>query len=87
MTTIPPGKSDRTFSNSSAAPGTRISRAIALAVFFSGVSALIYQVVWLRKLSTIFGNTTLAISITLTAFMAGLAIGSYLLGRRADRLA
>jgi spermidine synthase len=75
-------------SSRTAAPESwaRARRPVTAAFFFSGVSALIYQVVWLRKLSTIFGNTTLAISITLTAFMAGLAIGSYALGRRADRL-
>jgi spermidine synthase len=62
-------------------------RATAAAFFFSGFSALFYQIIWLRKLTTIFGNTTLAISITLAAFMAGLAIGSYAFGRRADRVA
>ena len=44
--------------------------------FFSGAAGLIYQVVWTRMLTQIFGNTTYAIATVLSAFMAGLAIGS-----------
>jgi hypothetical protein len=53
--------------------------------FFSGAAGLIYQVVWTRMLTQIFGNTTYAIATVLSAFMAGLAIGSYVFGRIADR--
>jgi spermidine synthase len=53
--------------------------------FFSGAAGLIYQVVWTRMLTQIFGNTTYAIATVLAAFMAGLAIGSYLFGQIADR--
>jgi spermidine synthase len=52
--------------------------------FISGGTALIYEVVWARMLTQIFGNTTHAIATVLSAFMAGLALGSYLLGRVAD---
>ena len=53
--------------------------------FFSGAAGLVYQVVWTRMLTQIFGNTTYAIATVLSAFMAGLAIGSYLFGQIADR--
>jgi predicted membrane-bound spermidine synthase/tetratricopeptide (TPR) repeat protein len=53
--------------------------------FFSGAAGLVYQVVWTRMLTQIFGNTTYAIATVLSAFMAGLAIGSYLFGKIADR--
>ncbi len=53
--------------------------------FFSGAAGLVYQVVWSRMLTQIFGNTTYAIATVLSAFMAGLAIGSYLFGKIADR--
>ena len=53
--------------------------------FFSGAAGLIYQVVWTRMLSQIFGHTTYAIATVLSAFMAGLAIGSYWFGKIADR--
>ncbi|MBF8254427.1 MAG: Tetratricopeptide repeat protein, partial [Deltaproteobacteria bacterium] len=53
--------------------------------FFSGAAGLVYQVVWTRMLTQIFGNTTYAIATVLSAFMAGLAIGSYWFGKIADR--
>jgi len=61
-------------------------RAALLAVFtFSGASGLVYEVLWTRRLTHIFGSTTLAVSTVLAAFMGGLAAGSYLLGGWADR--
>jgi spermidine synthase len=47
----------------------------------SGVSALIYQVLWARWLGLLFGNTTISISIVLGSFMLGLALGSIVVGR------
>ncbi|MGQ0550662.1 MAG: fused MFS/spermidine synthase [Armatimonadota bacterium] len=51
----------------------------------SGAAALIYQVVWMRRLVLVFGSTTLATSTALVAFLGGLAIGAWLWGRVADR--
>jgi predicted membrane-bound spermidine synthase len=42
----------------------------------SGAAGLIYQVVWTQDLVLIFGNTTLAIVTTVSAFLAGLGTGS-----------
>jgi spermidine synthase len=57
-------------------------RGIVLALFYvSGIAGLIYQVLWLRRLSLVFGVTVYAASTVLAAFMAGLAIGSALSGR------
>lgn len=56
--------------------------AILLILFFcSGACGLIYQVLWLRLLSLVFGVTVYAASTLLAAFMAGLALGSALAGR------
>ncbi len=63
-----------------------IQHLVYLLFFSSGVAGLIYQLIWVRKLVLIFGNTTYATSGILTAFMAGLALGSYLFGRYADRI-
>jgi len=68
-------------------PQSRAVYLLRAAFFCSGAAALCYQVVWLRKLATFFGNTTLATSVCLTAFMAGLALGSYVSGRRAEKVA
>ncbi|SPD73126.1 putative spermidine synthase with an N-terminal membrane domain [uncultured Desulfobacterium sp.] len=53
--------------------------------FFSGISGLMYEVVWLRMFSLVMGVTIYATSTVVAAFMAGLAIGSYVLGRIVDR--
>ncbi len=65
---------------------TRRVRIVLLALFFcSGVSGLIFEVVWTRQLTVILGNTVYAVSTVLAAFMAGLALGSFLGGRFIDR--
>jgi len=54
--------------------------------FVSGILSLIYQVMWVRMLSLFFGSDAYAVSITLSVFMAGLALGSWALGRFGDRI-
>jgi len=56
-----------------------------LIFIFSGASSLIYEVIWMRQLTLVFGSTVFAASTVLTAFMAGLALGSFYFGRMADR--
>jgi spermidine synthase len=58
---------------------------LLLAFFLSGGSGLIYETVWVRMLTRYVGATTYATSTVLAVFMAGLALGSYLGGRVADR--
>src|SRR5690242_5874376 len=60
---------------------------LLLIVFLlSGVSGLIYQVLWQRQLSLVFGVSAYATATVLGAFMAGLALGGYIAGRVADRV-
>ena len=56
-------------------------------VFFvvSGFCGLVYQVVWLRLVMAAFGVTTPMISVVVSVFMAGLAVGSLVAGRLADQ--
>lgn len=49
--------------------------------FLSGFCGLLYQVVWLRVAMSDFGVTTALVSIVLSVFMAGLALGSWGGGR------
>jgi len=51
-------------------------------VFLSGFAALVYQVLWMKQIGLLFGNTSHATSATLASFFAGLAAGSWVLGRR-----
>jgi len=52
----------------------------------SGATSLLYQVAWVRMLSLFFGSDIYAASITLSVFMGGLSLGSWLAGRMGDRL-
>lgn len=53
--------------------------------FLSGVCGLIYEIIWIRLLRLVMGNTVFSVSTVLTAFMGGLALGSYIAGRLIDR--
>jgi spermidine synthase len=53
--------------------------------FASGLSGLIYQVVWVRMFGNVFGNTIHSASLVVAIFMLGLGSGSYLVGAWADR--
>ncbi|HXI80927.1 MAG TPA: fused MFS/spermidine synthase [Verrucomicrobiae bacterium] len=60
---------------------------LVLAIFIlSGAAGLMYEVVWSRQLVLVFGNTTQAVSTILTGFFGGMAIGSFVGGRLADRV-
>lgn len=61
-----------------------LQRKLQFLFLLSGATALVYQVVWTRLLTLFFGSTTLAVSTVLAVFMGGLAIGSALLGKKAD---
>lgn len=50
--------------------------------FFSGVSGLIYEVLWLKELGLLFGNSSQAMAATLAAFFSGLAVGGYHWGQK-----
>ncbi|MBF0292414.1 MAG: fused MFS/spermidine synthase [Nitrospinae bacterium] len=60
------------------------SALIQALVFVSGAAGLIYQGVWVRELSLVFGNTVYAVSIVVAAFLTGLALGSHFFGKAAD---
>jgi spermidine synthase len=59
--------------------------AVAVLFFFSGLSALLYEIALVRLLTYSFGHTIYSVTVILTTFMAGLALGSHLFGRLADR--
>src|SRR5262245_49003092 len=59
---------------------------ILLIFILSGAAGLIDEIVWSRQLVLVFGNTTQAVSAILTGFFGGMAIGSFVGGRVADRV-
>jgi predicted membrane-bound spermidine synthase len=58
---------------------------VAFLFFLSGFAALVYQVAWQRLLVVFAGGDVLAITIIVTAFMAGLGCGSFFGGVLADQ--
>jgi spermidine synthase len=67
------------------AAGAR-TRLIIIFFFFSGMTGLIYEVLWTRMLINVLGGAPFAVSIILTIFMGGLGLGSYLASRKIDRI-
>src|SRR5262245_17314521 len=60
--------------------------AVLAAFFASGAAGLVYEVVWIRQASLVFGSTSQALSTVLAVFFLGLAAGSELFGRLSPKL-
>ncbi|OFW25433.1 MAG: hypothetical protein A3G21_19265 [Acidobacteria bacterium RIFCSPLOWO2_12_FULL_66_21] len=56
-----------------------------LLFLLSGLSGLIYQVIWVRVFGNVFGNTIYSASLVVAVFMLGLGVGSYIVGAWSDR--
>ncbi|MEM7017119.1 MAG: hypothetical protein AAF512_07225, partial [Pseudomonadota bacterium] len=50
--------------------------------FCSGVAGLIYEVLWMKQLGLLFGNTAQSAAAATAAFFIGIAAGSYVWGER-----
>lgn len=67
--------------------GSIMNKKLLLIIFgISGMTALIYEIIWIRPLSLVFGTTMYAVSTIVASFILGLALGSWIAGRFADRL-
>src|SRR3990172_2489954 len=60
--------------------------AVAACLVFSGLSALVYQIIWVRLLGFTFGTTTEAVSTVLAVFFGGLALGNLWAAARLSRV-
>src|SRR5947209_16498970 len=49
---------------------------LSVVLFLSGISALIFETLWLRLSGLAFGNSIWAAALILSSFMAGLALGT-----------
>lgn len=58
---------------------------ISVLFFFSGMPALIYQIVWQRVLFAIYGVNAESVAVIVSAFMLGLGLGSLIGGRLSER--
>ena len=58
----------------------------SLLFYVSGSAALVYEVLWMKELSLLFGNSAQAAAATLAAFFTGIAAGNAYWGKRASSL-
>ncbi len=59
----------------------RLMKIIVAVAGLSGMSALIYEMVWVRLLINFFGSSTYAFSIMLLAFIGGITLGSFIVSQ------
>ena len=52
----------------------------------SGGTGLAYEVIWFKRFSHVWGNSTLATAAVVASFLFGLGIGARQFGRLADRV-
>ena len=81
----PPGVAELTADELRSLANDRTKLIILVLFFLSGTCTLVYEIVWVRMLVLVFGTSVYAVSTVLSAFMAGLALGSALFGRLVDR--
>ncbi|MBW8001614.1 MAG: tetratricopeptide repeat protein [Planctomycetes bacterium] len=64
----------------------KVMTLILVCFFFSGMTGLIYEILWTRMIVKVIGGAPFAVSIILTVFMAGLGLGSYIASRKIDKI-
>ncbi|MCD6495833.1 MAG: fused MFS/spermidine synthase [Candidatus Aenigmarchaeota archaeon] len=60
-------------------------RAVLIAFFFAGFTAMVYEIAWSRPLQVILGSTVYSTSTILAGMLSGFTLGSYLMARPSDR--
>ncbi len=56
-----------------------------VAALASGTAALVYELLWIRRLGDVLGSTATAVQLVLAIFFGGLGLGAWIGGRLADR--
>jgi predicted membrane-bound spermidine synthase len=65
----------------------RLRRLLVAVAFGTAVASFVYEIAWIRMLSLVLGSATHSFELMLSAFILGLALGSFWIRGRADRLA
>ena len=68
------------------ASNRRIVTIVVICFFLSGLTGLIYEILWTRMIVKIIGAAPFAVSIVVSVFMGGLGLGSYLASRVIGRI-
>lgn len=80
-------KGKRALKTAAASPvsGRGLGLALGACLLASGVAGLVLEVAWSRLLEEVTGSSASAQGVILATYMGGMALGSWLWGRRADR--
>ena len=70
----------RTSVNSNLA-GAGSALVLPACMLLSGLAGIVYQICWARQFALVFGTTEVAVTIVLAAYLAGLAVGAWLIQR------
>jgi spermidine synthase len=60
--------------------GKQAPAVLLACLFLSGALSLVYELLWIRGLGLVFGNTVVAMTAVLAVFFCGLALGNRLFG-------
>ena len=69
-----------------AARGSALGRVIMVAALATGAASFVYEITWIRMLTTGLGASTHAFEIMLAAFILGMSLGALVLRGRIERL-
>ena len=64
---------------------TRVPRRLYVFLAVSGATAMVYEMAWSRTLSMVYGSSVYGVSIMLSTFLAGIAIGAWVAAARVRR--
>ena len=62
-----------------------VPRLLYLILAVSGASAMVYEMAWSRTLSMVYGSSVYGVSIMLSTFLVGIALGSWVASARVRR--
>ncbi|HEY0914144.1 MAG TPA: hypothetical protein VGE22_04670, partial [Solimonas sp.] len=60
------------------------AKAMLLTAFLTGAASFLYEIGWIRMLSLVLGSATHSFELMLSAFILGLALGSFFIRKRID---
>jgi predicted membrane-bound spermidine synthase len=63
-----------------------VTSILRVVFFVSGAAALTFEAVWFQSAGLVLGSGVLSASIVLASFVAGLALGNYVVSRIGDRV-
>lgn len=58
-----------------------MTKLLSVLFFITGATSLMFEVLWVRGLTLVVGNTTFAVSLVVATFLLGLALGNAVAGR------